>query len=155
VLFFVAFVLSAEIDFVFIYSGYAVENTFVGKTTSEEISSLVDGKDGVKFSYKSLAGSPSYLTWRLSLNGTDTYNAIGNATFGATHTSQPHVLYYDSPILGYIDEGLNYKHFCGVFNITGGSGAFFGAKGKLTSNLILQTNNNTFTDYQAGRVFLP
>jgi len=114
----------------------------------------IDNKQGLVSSETLLKGPTSILVYTLKING-DSYTATANATFGDDTGQKAHYLYYTTINTGYITTGNGWQHYTAYYNITGGEGAFFGAEGRITSNLIYNTTSREFNDLQVGRIDVP
>jgi len=145
---------AAYVDYVLTYSGIDVENTFQGKAETTTFVTKIDNKNGIVFTETELKGPTSILVYTLKING-DSYTATANATFGDDVGVKSHYLYYQTINTGYITTGNGWQHYTAYFNITGGEGAFFGAAGRITSNLIYNTTSREFNDLQVGRIDIP
>eukprot|EP00050_Salpingoeca_kvevrii_P006503 m.289829 g.289829 ORF g.289829 m.289829 type:complete len:184 (+) comp12199_c0_seq1:148-699(+) len=103
--------------------------TFKGQSQID--TSIIDDKDAVFFTSKSLIGSYALMTSQLTMNG-DTFHERGNITFG-THQSQNHALAFETygrvggVTLEYPGEKID--AFALTAHITGGTGSYVGARG--------------------------
>jgi len=143
-----------HIDYVLTYSGIEVENVLQGKAGTTIFNTKIDNKYGLVSSENQLKGPVSILTYTFTING-NSYTATANATFGDDIGPKSHYLFYETLNPGTIISGNGWQHYTAYFNVTGGEGAFFGAVGIITSNVIYNTTSREFSDLQVGRLDVP
>ncbi|KJE97770.1 hypothetical protein CAOG_07873 [Capsaspora owczarzaki ATCC 30864] len=135
--------------------------TITSKALSTTIKTLIDATDGFTSTTSTLIGVAAITTasiteYKTNGDGTATYRQTGNITF----FSNDHMLFFD----GYgTAEPLNTD---GLFNgaavlrILNGAGAFSGASGFLTNNLVAQVDPDqkqilSYTNLQVAQVWIP
>jgi len=138
------------------------ETTLAAQATgdSQLLTTIITDQFGIETTVRNLCGPTATYESMVTLNAppatATSFSEVGNITFGENHGSQVHLIKFKTLVgrlNGNIETGVTPG--VAVYEITGGEGAFHGAKGFITSNFVLNDTTGTYIDYEAGRIFLP
>jgi len=118
-----------------------------GKATSEILQTLIDSKDGIKFTVNNLIGNTATFWSEVKMVNQYQFVERGNISFGEG-PYKFHSLLFESLENGYLlpSPVSGNTHGLALLNITGGLGKFENALGYITSNFVIQSDGKFIED---------
>jgi len=148
-------------DFFLVFNGLTTPNVDGSGSTSASANSLsaqtfISQQNGLEYTESVYIGPKALLSSTYKTIGNNQWSEVGNITFGPSHTSQPHGLFFSLiSYQGLYDFSYGVSFLAGFYNVTGGFGAFRGAYGIVSVTTRSIRADGTFVGHFFGEVMIP